>query len=67
MLVIYSLQQSINIPNIDSAERLLRNEQILEYYRKGYSYTELSKKFNISERWIQAIINIMLRHGITQL
>lgn len=53
-------QDSVYVPNKESAERLLRNEKILKLYRSGKSYSELSLQFNISERWIRKIIEIML-------
>lgn len=57
-------KQMINIPTITSAERLLRNNKIYTQYKKGSSYADLSRQFNISERWIRSIIKIMIHRSI---
>ena len=57
-------QSSIYIPSKNSAERLLRNEEILQLYKKKKSYKEISEQFKISERWIRILITIMIKRSI---
>ena len=59
--------QEVNIPSIESAKRLVRNELILKNYREGKTYTELAQEFHISERWIRVIINIMIYRRVASL
>ncbi|MGL4388791.1 MAG: Mor transcription activator family protein [Brevinema sp.] len=37
----------------------MRNEEIYKSYKSGSSYQDLSTEFQISERWIRVIVEIM--------
>ena len=50
------------IPNSNAAKRLIRNDNLFRKWRQGASYADLSQEFGIKERWIRAIINIMLHY-----
>ncbi|MGL4562812.1 MAG: Mor transcription activator family protein [Brevinema sp.] len=55
----YFGRRSVHIPSLSSAKRLIRNEEIYRSYKLGSSYQDLSTEFQISERWIRVIIEIM--------
>ena len=59
-------QSSIYIPSKNSAERLLRNKEILQLYKKKKSYKEISEQFSITERWIRNIVKIMIYRSISR-
>lgn len=50
------------IPNSTAAKRLVRNQNLFRKWRQGTSYSDLSQEFKIKERWIRAIITIMLHY-----
>lgn len=45
---------TIYIPKIDSLVKPLRDRKLREDFN-GYNYMELSRKYNISERWIREL------------
>ena len=59
-------RQTINIPTISSARRVIRNKKILDLYRQGKNYAELSIQFSITERWIRNIVKIMIYRSISR-
>ena len=48
---------SLYIPKLDSYERLTRNKSIIADYHKGYTYTELSRQYNLTTVSIRNIIS----------
>ena len=56
-IVYHFMKQSIWIPRLETAQKMLRDEQILKYYREGWTYPRLATHFGISERRIRSIIN----------
>lgn len=48
---------TIYIPSHSTATRYSRNEKIKAEYRKGSSYSQLSRKYNLTQVMIRSIIS----------
>lgn len=51
------------MPRKESVLRTLRDIKIREEYNNGNNSVELSRKYNVSERWIRQIVNPNLKNG----